>query len=118
MAVSQRPNPPRDLVVRDRDGKIIQRSANLAGIRRYVSGFNPRVIIRTLDVSEIGAPGPGAGGMLSILFEDGANYQCSFASFAVLCDWVKRWRNVRGAPLTINGAAAGKVSSVNPQPTR
>ena len=40
-------------VIRDRDGEVISKSRNLAGIRRYVGGLTPP-LIKILDVSEIG----------------------------------------------------------------
>jgi len=93
-------------VIRDRDGNVIQRSANLAGIRRYVGGLRPP-IIKVLDISRIG----DHEGKLSILFENGASYETNFASFAGLCDFVGRWRNVHGAPLTVNGEPMGAVNN-------
>lgn len=94
--------------IKDSDGKVIQRSKNLAGIRQYVRHYlRP---IKTLDVSRIADD----EGKLSILFENGCSYETNFGSFEVLCGFVSRWRNVHGAPLTINGNSVGKVSSVNP----
>lgn len=93
-------------LIRDRDGNVIQRSRNLAGIRRYVG----KHIIKTLDVSTVGYD----EGKLSILFDDGASFEANFASYDVLTDFVRRWRNVRGATLTVNGQPAGDVSSNNP----
>lgn len=94
-------------VIRDKDGNIIQRSRNLAGIRRYTA----HSIIKTLDVSHIGDK--LLDGQLSILFNNGDTFQTNFASFAVLCGWVERWRNAHGAPLTIDGVAAGVVGKGN-----
>jgi hypothetical protein len=95
--------------IRDRDGNVISQSRNLAGIRRYVSGRTPPVI-KVLDVSEIGA----GEGKLCILFENGCSFETNFASYTVLKGFVNRWRNIRGAPLTVNGQPAGKVSTHNP----
>jgi len=86
----------------DRDGNVIQTSRNLAGIRRYVGTH----LIKKLDVCQIGQ----WEGQLSILFDDGASYQTNFASFAVLFDFVRRWRNVYGAPFSVNGKDVGVVS--------
>jgi len=88
----------------DRDGRVIAQSRNLAGIRRYVGGHNAPVI-KVLDITELA----GGGGKLCILFENGASYETSFASFGVLREFVRRWRNVWGAPLTINGSSWGDV---------
>jgi hypothetical protein len=97
------------LVVRDRDGKVINKSRNLAGIRRYVGGHTPP-LIKTIDVSEIGA----GEGKLSILFENACSFETNFASYSVLTGFIRRWRNVHGSPLTVNGQPAGVVSNRNP----
>lgn len=97
------------LVVRDRDGKVINKSRNLAGIRRFVSGHTPPSI-KTIDVSKIGA----REGKLCILFENGCSFETNFASYSVLTGFVRRWCNVHGAPLTVNGQPASVISSHNP----
>lgn len=91
--------------IRDKDGCVIQRSQNLAGIHRYVSNH----IIKVLSVDEI-AEGEGK---LCILFDNGASYETNFASFVVLKMHVRQWRNVYGAPLLVNGKDCGKVSYKN-----
>ena len=96
-------------VIRDRDGNVIGKSRNLAGIRRYVGGHTPP-LIKILDVSEIAHK----EGKLCILFESGCCFETNFASYSILKGFVSRWRNVHGAPLTVNGQPAGRVSSHNP----
>ena len=90
-------------VIRDRDGNVIGRSRNLRGIRRYVADH----IITTLAIDEL----PQGEGKLCILFDNGASFETNFASYTVLRDFVRRWRNVYGAPLVINGFPAGEVYS-------
>jgi hypothetical protein len=97
------------MCIRDRDGNVISKSRNLAGIRRHVSGHTPPSI-KVLDVSEIAHN----EGKLCILFENGCSFEANFASYSVLKGFVSRWRNVHGAPLTVNGQTAGVVSSSNP----
>jgi hypothetical protein len=97
------------MCIRDRDGNVISKSRNLAGIRRYVGGHIPP-LIKVLDVSEIG----DMEGKLCILFESGCSFETNLASYSILKGFVSRWRNVHGAPLTINGQPAGVVSSRNP----
>ena len=80
-------------VIRDRDGNVIIKSRNLAGIRRYVGGNTP-LLIKVLDVSEIG----DKEGKLCVVFENGCSFETNFASFFVLKGFVRRWRNVHGAP--------------------
>ncbi len=95
--------------IRDRAGNVISKSRNLAGIRRYVSGYNPP-LIKMLDISEIGA----GEGKLCILFENDCSFETNFSSYSVLKGFVRRWRSVYGATLTVNGQPAGVVSSRNP----
>ena len=97
------------MFIRDRDGNVISQSRNLAGIRRYVGGHTPP-LIKVLDISEIGA----GEGKLCILFENECSFETNFASYSVLKSFVSRWRNVHGAPLTVNGQPAGVVSTSNP----
>jgi hypothetical protein len=99
-------------VIRDRDGNIIQRSKNLAGIRRYVAGkhgFRPQIKVLSIDRID-----RWSEGKLCILFANGASYETNFASFGVLKSWVRNWRRVYGAPLLMNGQKQGKVSGDNP----
>ena len=97
------------MCIRDRDGHVISKSRNLAGIRRYVGGHTPP-LIKVLDVSEIAHN----EGKLCIFFESGSSFEANFASYSVLKRFVNRWRNVHGTPLTINGQPAGVVSSRTP----
>lgn len=92
---------------RDRDGKVIHKSRNLRGIRVYVRLCR----VKAIDITQFTTP----DGKLSILFVDGSSYETNFASFNVLKGFVARWKNVRGAPLTVNGEDAGTVSLKNPK---
>jgi len=98
-------------VVKNADGEVVQRSRNLAGIRQYVAGkhglYRP---IERLSIIER----DGGAGRLYIQFENGCTYETDFASWAVLKQWVRRWRNVYGSPLLVNGVYSGTVSSDNP----
>lgn len=95
--------------IRDCEGNIIRRSRNLAGIRRFVGGRHAP-IIRRMAIDRL-ADGEGK---LSIIFEGGASFKTSFACYTVLKDFVRRWRNVHGAPILVNGVDAGIASSTNP----
>ena len=99
-------------VIRDAHGTVIQRSRNLQGIHRYAKGR----MVRMVDVSRIGEVIKGIQweGKLSILFHDGSSFETNFGSFSVLCQHVSQWRNLYGAPLSINGSTAGKVDYYNP----
>jgi hypothetical protein len=97
------------MCIRDRDGNVISKSRNLAGIRRYVGGHTAP-LIKVLDISEIGA----GEGKLCILFENRCSFETNFCSYSVLKGFVRRWRNIYGSPLTVNGQPAGIVSALNP----
>lgn len=88
-------------VIRDRDGEVVQKCRNLAGIHRFV----PSHTISHMDISEVGS----GEGKLCILFEDGHSFETGFASFDVLKMHVRNWRNVWGAPFSVNGVDQGKV---------
>ncbi len=75
------------LVIRDCDGNIIHRSANLLGVRRYLG--RTKSPIKVLSISKVGE----WEGNLSILWEDGCSYKTLFASYVCLKDFIKRWRN-------------------------
>lgn len=93
----------------DPRGEIVQSSRNLRGIREYVS----RNLVKVVSISQL----PSKlrwDALLQVEFENGNHYATEFASWAVLKDFVRRWRNVYGAPLVVNGRAAGVVSYDNP----
>lgn len=102
--------PDRSMVIRDAEGHIIQRSRNLAGIRRYVSAHS----IKALALDRLSDSAAHPAGKLCILFSDGSSFETNFASFQVLQNFVRNWRNVYGAPLLIDTVASGKVSYQNP----
>ncbi len=88
------------------DGNPVSTSRNLRGIRAYVGKHSIKVLaIDTIADGE---------GQLSILFENGNSFATNFASFTVLKEWVRNWRNVYGAPLLVNTVDCGTVSYRNP----
>jgi len=93
-------------VIRNSQGFIIQRSKNLAGIRRYVS----KNIIKILAMDAIS----NYEGKLCILFTNGCSFETNFASYTVLKNFVRNWRNVYGSKLIINGSEFGIVEYKNP----
>ena len=99
--------------IKDRDGKVLRYSKNLAGIRRYVPERGTPAI-SSLHVSRKGRHRDE--GLLSIYFANGNTYEAKFASFVVLCGFVRRWRSVYGVPLVLDGIYTGYVSSQNPNP--
>lgn len=97
-----------------KDGEVVQHSRNLRGIRRYVATH----IIKELHIA------PKNDGQLScnnsrgwlyIVFDNGATFQTDFASYGVLKNFVRQWRNVYGAPLWMAGHLVGVVSKTNPK---
>ena len=88
------------------DGEPIQRSQNLRGIRRYV-GQN------LVSFVELKAIDKGMG-MLYIVFDNGATFETPFASYAVLKNAVRQWRNLYGADLKIEGEDKGTIAYDNP----
>ncbi len=75
----------------DKDGKVIQQSKNLRGIRSYV-GKN-RIDHVTIQLRAEGK------GFLRIDFKDRSSFSTFFASYAVLCCTLRNWRNLYGANL-------------------
>jgi hypothetical protein len=94
------------MIIRDTNGNPIQSSRNLRGIRRYVSNH----LVKVLSIDPIA----NSFGKLCILFEDGASFETNFASYEVLKNFVRNWRNVYGAPLVIDTKDCGKVAYNNP----
>lgn len=92
-------------VIRDKYGNPIKTSRNLRGIREYVSDH----IIKFLAIHRIAR----GRGKLEILFEDKSSYETNFESYIVLKDFVRKWRNVYGSPLIVNGEEAGEVGFYN-----
>lgn len=96
-------------VIRDKSGYVVSRSRNLRGIRQYVSGHTPP-IIKMLSVSPIG----DGEGKLLILFENGNSYEANFASFVVLKQFVRAWKDIHGSPFWYDGKRCGEVTRNNP----
>ncbi len=89
------------LVIRDSNGNVISRSRNLRGIREYV-GKN---LIKLVAIHKL----PDGAGKLSILFDNGATFETSFADFIVLCWSVRNWRNLYNSRLLIDRVDCGLV---------
>lgn len=95
---------------RAKNGKVIQRSRNEAGIRNYVATH----LVKRLAIDRIGEDRPVrlmGDGKLSILFEDGSSYESNYSSYSVLLNSLEGWRNLYGAPLFIQGKDAGLLTA-------
>jgi hypothetical protein len=94
------------LHIRDRRGNIISSSRNLRGIREAVSHRS------VVDVSIQRLL--GGRGELVIVFRNEDFFETKFEDFEVLKDAIKRWRNLYGAPLNVQGRPKGEVEFHNP----
>jgi len=87
------------------NGKVVQRSQNLRGMREYAGKHG----VGKVSISAI----PN-GGLLSVFFQDGAACTTTFADFRVLQQFVRNWRNAHGADLSVNGIPRFTVGRHNP----
>jgi hypothetical protein len=79
------------LVVVAPDGRVLNRSRNLAGIRKFV-GKDPitRIVL---------ARRSGGEGTLKLTLYSGATFEAPFADYTVMRNFVARWRNASGVPV-------------------
>lgn len=94
------------IYIHDNNGDICGRSKNLAGIRRFASKHGVESV--TLTGYQDGT------GLLNVHFVGGAHADTFFGSFEVLQQFVRNWRNARGAAVNINGIDRGVVTSKEP----
>ena len=80
------------LHVFSKSGAVVNKSKNLAGVRRYAQ----KVPIRRIDLVRR----PNGEGEIRVVFDNGAHFHTLFASWVVMEGWVKNWRNARGVPVT------------------
>jgi hypothetical protein len=81
------------IYVKAPNGKILNRSRNLAGIRRYVS----KDPITTIELHHR----PDSKGVLKLTLYSGATFETDFQSYQVMKDFVTRWRNAHGVPVKV-----------------
>lgn len=92
------------LYILDEHGNIVSQSRNLRGIREAV-GKRPVTAVHIMS-------GKHGRGILRIDF-NGHWHMSEWASYEVLRDSLRRWRNLYGAPLWVDGFRAGKVGYWN-----
>ncbi len=92
--------------------KIVSRSKNLAGVRRY--GPRKHVRIERVHIAARTWPHDTAEASLRVKFADGAYFRCRFGSYTVLQGWVRNWRWAWGARLFVDGIENGQVDLANP----
>lgn len=90
-------------------GKLY-RSRDLRGLLDYARR-NYRSYVAAVAI----APLPNGGGSLEVRYADGAVGTDRFASFFVLCGWLRSRRSWHGAELFINSTPCGTLSPTNPQ---
>jgi hypothetical protein len=91
-------------VILDKDGKTIRTSRNLRGIRRHVS----ENWVKAVHITQT-----GYAGALTVAFGNGDDYTTKFASFDVLKNSIRNWRNLYGARLVVNGEDCGLIAKYN-----
>lgn len=103
--------------IQSRTGKTLNRSRNQRGIRRMVGTLPIQSVeVRKLYLGKINGPeakliiifGRKQYPYLSNGWQD-ATYEIPFYSYSMLLEVVRRWRNLYGAPLIVNGYDTGTV---------
>jgi hypothetical protein len=84
-----------------KEGVVVQRSRNLRGIREYVSKHSVKFIGLHRK--------PDGGGTLYVMFDNQERFKTDFASYEVLKNFVRNWRNVYGVLLMVEGRPSGTV---------
>lgn len=87
------------------NGEVVSNADNLIQIRRWVSQNLVRKVVVTRRKK--------VGAHLYILFDDEFYFKCNWASYAVLCGALRRWRNLYGAPIYAFTTPMGIVESKN-----
>ena len=94
----------------DETGKVVSKSRNLAGIRRYVAQYAvARVRIKELKDGMVHADGG-----IKVIFQNGWYWATRYSDYGVLLNSLRNWRNLYGVPLVVNGEPAGVVGYKNP----
>ena len=74
--------------IRNASGEVIRRSRNLRGIQVHAR--------RTWIAEAVASPGEDGRGILQVTFGDGATCRTEFASYTVLCIWLRSRRSWAG----------------------
>ena len=86
------------------NGKLYQTS-NLATLRKKVG----KQLVQQVSIARTG----NGEGLMSVFFTNGDQTGNRWASFEVLKNSLRNWRNLYGAPLEVEGADRGKISYTN-----
>jgi hypothetical protein len=87
--------PGESMVIVSPDGKVLNQSRNLAGVRRYAT----KHLVKKVVLERGGGDAFTGGGTLNVYFDNGAEFHGGFASYTVMENFVDRWRNVKGVPV-------------------
>lgn len=90
------------------DGTVISRSRNLRGIRAAVGKRG----VLEVEITKMG-PKAASDGLLHVKFYGGDYCLTGYASFDVLREGLRTWRNLYGVKLVINGEPAGEIGYSN-----
>lgn len=92
--------------IKNVDGNVISDCQNLRSLFRRAG----KVIVEVVGIDRR----DNGQGKLYVRFADWSSCVCDWASFNTLREHVRRWRNIQGATLLVNGENVGTVSKDNP----
>jgi hypothetical protein len=87
------------IVIRNKNGEIVSRSANLRGLRRHLTS-HPAQSVQIAQYN-------GGSAYMIVEFQNGDYCRSDWASYRVLCQSLANWRNLRGTPLFIKSGNVG-----------
>ena len=76
-----------NLNILDQDGRIINSSRNLRGIRDYINSGKDQILKSSITKLSDGS------GKLLILFESKNSFETNFNDYTILKDWIKNFKN-------------------------
>jgi len=82
-------------IIRNSAGVVVSRCNSMSVVRQRVG----TEIVERVDATGVG----GGRGKLHIRFANGDYYETEYLDFGDMLRAVHRWRNLRGAPLYVNG---------------
>jgi len=88
-------NQQYSVVIYGAGGHVVRRSRNLAGLREHCGKYVAQEVAVTKHAD--------GTALLFVLFANGDWCETTFASYSVLKYVLRKWRNLYGTPLRING---------------
>lgn len=80
-----------------KDGKVVSRSKNLAGMRRYAGKHGVEQVSITKDGDTT-----WSGAHCTVIYGNGAICRCDWADFSICLDRMRRWKYFRDAKHLVN----------------